>query len=289
MVSYLAGLSPALLYQHLRRLSICYGRIQDEFFSEFSQKFPHLEDLSLLCLESIKISSVSLKRINLADNVGLQEAQFHVPSIVLFQYAGGIETRVSFVSASERWMSRVKVRCNKKAGTLWFMKLKDFLTRLSQCSQVFVTAGLGYNVDFNLDEVTKSPEIAEFCVNICPNHENSFKYPKPSALALLGGIFWACRPCAIKTSWHVSGFTKILYEFLVLRSEPNYFGSPQVHFWNKSFELAKDIEICDSKMNRIMQLPRTLDWKAFLKALEAQDLVNVTVCFNLQWQQAKFS
>ncbi|CAI9118037.1 OLC1v1019540C1 [Oldenlandia corymbosa var. corymbosa] len=139
-------------YDQLRFLSSEYRSVRilklfnagfEGNFSKYSvhwtQRFPQLEELSIqgyTKLESINISSRSLKKLQLISIPRLQVAHFDVPNIALFSYENRINSsfdvmpKLSFTVGSGRWISRIDFECNHYMGSSCWVKLKEFLTSL---------------------------------------------------------------------------------------------------------------------------------------------------------------
>lgn len=179
---------PASEYENLKELLLGDVEIYDNFFENLENKFPRLEDISIQhCqnLQTMKISSHSLKKIQLSYCNGLKEAHFDVPRIVIFEYGvyyGGENAnfpRLSFAAASGKWASRIEFECIQDVDTSLFLKLKEFLARLNQ-SEVCLSATFRWKVAINAAELTNSTalseieEIGEFCVYFYPGLINLF-------------------------------------------------------------------------------------------------------------------
>ena len=278
-------------YQNLTSLLLRDVRINDNFFVKLGDRFPRLENLSIqLCedVQRIKISSPSLKTIQLVNNVRLMEAQFDAPSIVLFKYHDNIGQNeifpeLSFTTTSGGWVSDICIECNGSIDASWFLKLKGFLKRLNQ-SQVFVTVQFQGDVTFNRDdEMTNSAafsdrqEIQEFYV-----HQDQQKFSVSRAVAILDGIFWTCRPLTItQPNCNHCDSMKLHFEMLVLRSNPQNSNFQGMKFWQSDLKEVRDIEIfrfgiftrgiAVFKEGRGLRLPQTLDWECFWKVLESHN------------------
>ncbi|KAG8370092.1 hypothetical protein BUALT_Bualt14G0081600 [Buddleja alternifolia] len=122
-------------FHKLKSLFLQQVNFDEQFFSDFSLKFPCLEDLNLhYCLGNKEvrrqISSHSLRWISVTETRMLW-VNFDVPNICKFTFSGPIFSCLSFTSVLKEWESDISISCYDSHLTAsWFDSLKRFLTKL---------------------------------------------------------------------------------------------------------------------------------------------------------------
>ncbi|XP_074282023.1 putative F-box protein At1g49610 isoform X2 [Silene latifolia] len=146
--------------KNLRMLEICFVSITDDIVSELASGLIALESLvleSCLMLKCIKISSISLKEFRIGDVKGVMNHQFpnehgldlmkvtiDAPNLLNFSYNWKMETSLSLI--------RVPVHCTAHffplvvdaITTVWFVKLKKFLTETNFFKSLVMDMRLSY-------------------------------------------------------------------------------------------------------------------------------------------------
>ncbi|KAG8370091.1 hypothetical protein BUALT_Bualt14G0081500 [Buddleja alternifolia] len=189
-------------FHKLKSLLLQKVIVDEHFFSDFSLKFPCLEDLSLHYCNGYKgrrqISSQSLKCISLTQTKMLW-VKFDVPNICKFTFSGTSFPRVSFTSALKEWESHISILCDgNHLKASWFNELKRFLTKLTPSN---VTLSLGFFGELSIDHVGEMkglprPELGNLILS---------RHSKWSiSSAFLDGLFWSCRPKVIT----INGFPR---------------------------------------------------------------------------------
>ncbi|XP_027118102.1 F-box/LRR-repeat protein At3g59190 [Coffea arabica] len=296
---------PASHYQNLKSLLFSGIGIDDTFFMDLACKFPNLEDLMVrYCqeLESIKISSQSLKRIELMDNKKLVEAQFEVPKILAFEYSNvcDIIPRFLFATASSCWTSSICLWCREHVDVSWFVKLKELLASLFQ-SEVSLDIDFICSVAFDLNEIRDIVKIREpqEVQKLTIHFDWMFSLEK--GFSALDGLFWVCRPKYVNTEWHDSleknDAVKFLYETLMFRRTQDQFQySLQSKFWRHDLKEV-NIEVLDRSICMIgdrvnfttkgknEHQQEDLDWENILNLLRNDGSFGTMVYFKLQWSR----
>ncbi|XP_071940638.1 uncharacterized protein [Coffea arabica] len=294
---------PASHYQNLKSLLFSGIGIDDTFFIDLACKFPNLEDLMVrYCqeLESIKISSQSLKRIELMDNKKLVEAQFEVPKILAFEYSNvcDIIPRFLFATASSCWTSSICLWCMEHVDVSWFVKLKELLASLFQ-SEVSLDIDFICSVAFDLNEIRDIVKIREpqEVQKLTLHFDWMFSLEK--GFSALDGLFWVCRPKYVNTEWHDSleknDAVKFLYDTLMFRRTQDQFQySLQSKFWQHDLKEV-NIEVLDRSICMIgdrvnfttkgknEHQQEDLDWENILNLLRNDGSFGTMVYFKLQW------
>ncbi|XP_071939380.1 probable FBD-associated F-box protein At1g32375 [Coffea arabica] len=294
-------------YENLKSLLLSGVGIGDAFFVNLAHDFPHLESLSVqYCqdLRNIKISSPSLKRIQLVRNWGLRKAQFDVPSIIKFEYDDRkcrIIPEFSFAAASSRWVSCFTICTEEDAGNSCFLQLKKLVASLAQ-SAVSLKLMFRRNEAFNLGEATKDAGFDEpQVVQELFSKSIDWNFRVSSAYSMLDVIFWVCRPKAIVDYWidrpRYNERLHSLYTKLMFRKNHEQFhNSQQMKFWQSDLREVK-VEIfhrcviqSELGLDFILvgqgeQLEETLDCKDFLSFLRTRaPNWGMMIKFNLDWE-----
>nr|XP_027099179.1 F-box protein At3g59000-like [Coffea arabica] len=135
-VGYLHDNMPRMSkFTNLKLLVFDHIGISDNFFDHFRTKLPHVEDLKITScdlLNTVKISSESLKLIQLKFNKKLEELQVDAPNIVRFACMGASIPRVGLllpqVIGNREFICLFPL--NNQIDNSWFAKLRDKLTNL---------------------------------------------------------------------------------------------------------------------------------------------------------------
>lgn len=292
-------------YQNLKCLLFTGIGIGDSFFMEFAYKFPNLEDLIVrYCreLESIKISSQSLKRIQLMDNNRLVEAQFDVPKIVSFEYCSGrsIVPRFHFAAASSGWTSYFCLSKRVDVNSSWFVELRELLASVIQ-SKISLEIDFGCSISFDLDEIRnivkihEPQEVDELALQF------DWMFSLEKGLSALDGLFWVCRPKYVYAHWdddvRENEAMKFLYETLMFRKIQDRFHDSQLSkIWLHDLKEV-NVEVFDMGtyviVDRIVftkrgmkeqQQQEDLDWENFLSLLRNNGIRERIVCFKLEFR-----
>ncbi|XP_027115696.2 F-box/LRR-repeat protein At3g58900-like [Coffea arabica] len=274
--------------QNLKLLVLNGICITDEFFLGLGNVFPHIEELKVSNSNDthrIKISSQSLRKMELICNEKLEEVQVDAPKIVQFVYVGSSIPRVSITSAPLSHLeSRIGVNCNNNVNNSWFFKLKEMLTNLGQ-SKVFLGISIRADVTVNLNEIrdgptNPTPEIEELSVEVvsyCASKQTT-------AAALLDACFWSFRPKIILQEWCFRGtiyFTQFLLELLMISRNQDHLNLLETTFWLKNLKDVKVVVMKRSGLNDEWQ-PELSDWKPLLYSCDDGGF-NTAVHFNLEW------
>ncbi|KAK3211276.1 hypothetical protein Dsin_015982 [Dipteronia sinensis] len=122
--------------KNLKSLSLSSSSIKDEWLCNLISKLPHLECLYLgSChkLESIKISSPSLKELRIYGCEKLAEVNIDTPNLSFFNYSGDM------ISLSSNALALSKVDLflfRKNFYTLWHAKYIELLVQFRYCSEI---------------------------------------------------------------------------------------------------------------------------------------------------------
>ncbi|XP_027120312.1 F-box/FBD/LRR-repeat protein At5g56420-like [Coffea arabica] len=291
-------------YKNLKTLVLyavghCY-----KILIQMEHRFPHLENLTIqYCqdLKRIRIKSDSLKEIRLADNWGLNKAQFDTPSIVRFVFADNeckIIPVLSFIAASGHWTSDISISWVGNLDTSWFFKLQRLLASLVQ-SKISVSLEVGGTMSFDFNEIRDNltyhgpQEVHELTLNI--HRESLLSSPVP----VLDVLFQICRPKTIRQHWSdILGKNietlKLLYDGLMLRkNQEQSHNLQQLKFWQNNLKGLK-VEIFKSRLvwegdsrkyyagKQSEQQLEALDWENFLKVVNTHS--NALIHFGLEWK-----
>ncbi|KAG8370089.1 hypothetical protein BUALT_Bualt14G0081300 [Buddleja alternifolia] len=140
-------------FHKLKSLLLQKVNVDRRFFSEFSLKFPCMEDLSLHQCYGYKgrtqISSQSLKSMSLTEIT--MRVNFDVPNISKFTFTGTCFPRLSFTSALKAWESDISISCfEDHVKASWFHQLKRFLTKLDLSN---ISLSLWFSGQLSIDHV----------------------------------------------------------------------------------------------------------------------------------------
>ncbi|KAK4405636.1 hypothetical protein Sango_0570100 [Sesamum angolense] len=193
-------------------------------FSDFANKFPCLEDLTVHhCVGCFifNISSQSLKYISLAHTRRL-EVQLDVPNIRKIKFSGSSIPSLTFITASREWESDIALSCWNYLGVSWLLELKKFLTNLGP-SRITLRIEL-----FTENRIDCWPVIQGLSKPIVENLILMAHSSSSVSSALLDGIFWSFRPKVI---------TQCLFPLLGIKSPNINIIQPQ--FWKASNDLLR--------------------------------------------------
>ncbi|KAL8485156.1 hypothetical protein ACS0TY_027451 [Phlomoides rotata] len=187
--SVLAGV---YAFNKLKVLSLNGVRIGEWLFSDFSSGFPCLKDLSLkgnIGYKEIQICSNSLECISFAKTSVLR-AKFDVPRLRKFKLLGLCVPSLSFKKIP-RESDISFVLDSHKLNTSWFLKLREFLLKLSPSNiSLCLSMRIYSRCDYHIRDIIglpTPPVVVEnltlmMCAPYSPRHE------------LLDDLFWCCRP-----------------------------------------------------------------------------------------------
>ncbi|KAG8370095.1 hypothetical protein BUALT_Bualt14G0081900 [Buddleja alternifolia] len=258
-------------FHKLKSLFLQKVNVDDQFFSDFSLKFPCLEDLSLHYCDGYKgrrqISSQSLKCISLTETRMLW-VNFDVPNIRKFTFKGTCIPGLSFTSALKEWESHISISSNDNhLNASWFHELKRFLTNLTLSKISFCLWFFMQRIDI---EGLPRPVLENL---ILPTHLESSIFS-----AFLDGLFWSCRPKVIT----ISGFCKsrlleLLWKRLMQQVNENCYIPNQNVFGQCGLE-----EVNVESFEVTLKEWRSLPWKAFSDSLRFQEYQQFR--FRLKWR-----
>ncbi|KAK6161544.1 hypothetical protein DH2020_004925 [Rehmannia glutinosa] len=182
-------------FHNLKSLFLDRIHIDDNLFSrDFSLKFPCLVELTLRRCNGnigIEISSPSLECISL-EQMMMFKVKFDVPNIHEFKFSGSTFPFVYFSSVSREWLSEISIwHSCQHLGASWFLKLKRFLTRLSQSK---ISLSILFFSEMHIGNVE---DIRGLPRPVVENLMLSIHSSSSVCSALLDGLFWSFRPKVI--------------------------------------------------------------------------------------------
>ncbi|KAG8370093.1 hypothetical protein BUALT_Bualt14G0081700 [Buddleja alternifolia] len=261
-------------FHKLKYLFLQKVNVNEQFFSDFSLKFPCLEDLSLHDCHGYKgrrqISSHSLKCISLTQTKMLW-VNFDVPNIRKFTFKGTCIPRLSFTSALKEWESDISiVYYDNHLNASWFHELKRFLTNLTLSK---ISLCLWSFRKQHIDHVREIEGLPRPVLEklMLPMHLETSMFS-----SFLDGLFWSCRPKVIT----INGFCKSrLLEFLckrLIQVNENCYIPNQNVFGQCGLEEV-NVESFEVTLNEWLSLP----WQAFLDSLKVKEYKELR--FLLKW------
>lgn len=118
---------------NLEELSILNSFVWEQISEYVGSKFPLLKKLSIddcSRLRRFEISSLHLERLSLRHAQNVTEAIIQTPSLSSFGFDGDLSSISSFLTNTSRQCeTRLVLNRGIHVSTLWFLKLKAFLTR----------------------------------------------------------------------------------------------------------------------------------------------------------------
>ncbi|CAI9118106.1 OLC1v1019624C1 [Oldenlandia corymbosa var. corymbosa] len=282
-------------YRNLRRLTLFGVSIDEDTFADQTDKFPQLEELSIVkCqfyINSLNITKSSLRKIQLIDVYGLRTAHFDVTgnNIGLFEFENCISENLpkfSFTGVLDGWIYGIKLGGDIAMDHSWWVEVKEFL-RQFKASQTSITFDFGDDLDFDVTTFPggEQPETREVFIENEP-------WGQEPARASLQGILWILRPQNIKLKYSGHNmFPELLFDMLILKSDDDL-GGGLINFplWDvTSMEIFRHFEISqracydNSGKGRGFQLPQPWIREEFLNSLEAYG-EGAIFNFNLNWR-----
>ncbi|KAL0388712.1 UNVERIFIED_CONTAM: hypothetical protein Sradi_2753000 [Sesamum radiatum] len=259
-----------------RKLSCLYlerVKIGKMVFSDFANKFPCLEDLTVHhCVGCFifNISSQSLKYISLAHTRRL-EVQLDVPNIRKIKFSGSSIPSLTFIIASREWESDIALSCWNYLGVSWLLELKKFLTNLGP-SRITLRIEL-----FTENRIDCWPVIQGLSKPVVENLILMAHSSSSVSSALLDGIFWSFRPKP--QFWKASNdLLRLLCNRLMDIGNPNCSSSIEKNIgWHELKEV--NAELFEDTIMEWQPLP----WKTLLDDVESPEK-EVQIRFLLRWQ-----
>ncbi|CAA0826768.1 Unknown protein [Striga hermonthica] len=191
-------------FHGLMRLYLEMVDIGKSFFSDFSTKFPLLQDLTVhQCIwdKQAYISSPTLERVSWADKNEFW-AKFDVPRLRKFSFSGSCLPALTFEKTSNAWESEISV-LHGEPGTLSLVRLKKFLKKLRR-SRISLSFNIGLISQKNFEYVgdiegSRRPVVENLMLLV-------MDAPSSICSSLLGCLFWSCCPkfitqCQLPQSW----------------------------------------------------------------------------------------
>ncbi|KAL3849992.1 hypothetical protein ACJIZ3_011874 [Penstemon smallii] len=183
-------------YRNLSSLTLKYVKIDNNFFHNFSHKFPCLEDLTIYRCSGygeVEILGPALKHISLTHMSKLDKAEFDVPSIQKFELSVVNLPSMSFTTCSREWESSIKLS-EHVVDVSWFNMLRKFLAELSQ-SRISLHVNIFMGNEFVYVQTSRGfpiPVVENLMLRVCPE--------STMCAALLKNLFWSCHPRFITLS-----------------------------------------------------------------------------------------
>ena len=133
-----------MLVTILRVLYLKGASITDQWLYDLNTKFPHLHTLTLFScdlLETVHISSHSLKNFTLIKGYELRETQIDTPNLQNFIVDNGFKRpfpKLSFKSAPCQTTAKFDLHCRMQLNTDWLLELREFLEKPIQIKTLFL-------------------------------------------------------------------------------------------------------------------------------------------------------
>ncbi|KAG8370087.1 hypothetical protein BUALT_Bualt14G0081100 [Buddleja alternifolia] len=257
-----------LEFHKLKCLFLQSVNVDEQFFSEFSLKFPCLEDLSLCYCDGYRgrrqISSHSLKCISVTETRMLW-VNFDVPNIRKFTFSGPIIPRLSFTSALKEFESHVSISCyDKHVEVSWFHQLQRLLTKLT-LSNSNISLTLWFLTEERIDHVGEikglpRPVLGNLILSLDTLSSMYFS-------AFLDAIFWSCRPKVITIyGFNGSCLLELLCNRLMQQVNENYWIPNQNVFGQDGLE-----EVSFESFEVTLKKWRSLPWQAFVDSIKVEE------------------
>ncbi|KAL3507480.1 hypothetical protein ACH5RR_032862 [Cinchona calisaya] len=274
--------------KNLKILWLFNVAITEEFLTSIAENFPLLKGLTIQnCnhLQTIKISSHSIKHLTLLTNWELKEVCIDVPSIVRFEYReNSIPLPLfSFTAPLGPWVSNIDLQCLDWDILVisWFARLKELLANLNK-STISLELKFPMTVEeFTEDEMRNSavfpvPKVQKLSIGF-----EAMPY-LDSIYLVLDGIFWTCRPKTIVQYWHHDSkfsnntLVKVLFEMLMLSN------LKQTKVWQQDLN---DVKLEMLENGQRVRFPELLDWETFVKSMKMEESTRSTcLVFHLEWE-----
>ncbi|KAL8485214.1 hypothetical protein ACS0TY_027493 [Phlomoides rotata] len=266
----------------LEKMSICEG-----FFRDISI-FPCLKELTIddcFIQEEIQICSNSLECISYTHMTeSRSRLKLDVPNIRKFKFSGCYLPSLSLITTSRIWESDISIRATHTSQyhkILWIHYLRVFLLNLSP-------SRISLSLDINLlpDESICMMEGRDYIGYTIPRVEKLrlFMNAPPSLhSAVLGDLFWSCRPNFVTLYWLPS------FPFPIgnkKQAENNDFTEL---FWNTMENRNMSSLHCLEEVNVefFEDGGQPLLWKTLSEVLANSGNVKIEVCFRLKWGEIK--
>ncbi|KAK9229107.1 hypothetical protein WN944_022064 [Citrus x changshan-huyou] len=197
---------------HLRKLVLFLPHFNDQEFHPLISKFPLLEDLSIISLETLErimISSNRLMHLEVYNCSGLNRINVDAPNLVSFDFE---DNPIPIVSTNAPCPLNVLFSNFGDIDTHWYLNLMEFIGAFNQIGELHLS--LNYKqVLFNIDEFRSCHPSLPLQVESLSLFMESFSLYMdvvPSEYEiLLDGLFWIFYPknlCLSPENWRYRPF-----------------------------------------------------------------------------------
>ncbi|XP_027336473.1 F-box/FBD/LRR-repeat protein At1g78750-like [Abrus precatorius] len=243
--------------------SLKSNSITDKWFLDLFHKFPFLESLKFVnCTmsETINISSVQLKVLELSNCSNLKEVNIDAPNLLLCGYfgAGAATPIISFLKSSSQLKVNVLIHIDYANLTNFRELIQNFKPQHVLASlTLFIHQSIIDDLNLNVLQVSSPPPSIK--------HLDIRGVPKSKTyLPLVNSLLLSCRPATISLSLHSSfcsrEFIELFYETLMDRKEDKCFcRSGHTKCW---WHGLKDVKVTSS-----VKTDENVDFKTMLDAL----------------------
>ncbi|KAL8485212.1 hypothetical protein ACS0TY_027491 [Phlomoides rotata] len=271
-------------FHKLRVLSLENMIICQELFRDIS-RFPCLKELTIdncSIREEIQICSNSLMYISFTHMTGSRSRlKLDVPNIRKFKFSGCYIPSLSLITTSRIWESDISIRATHTSHyhkILWINYLRVFLLNLRPS-----TISLSLDINLFPDDMMEGRDYTGYIIPRVEKLTLFMNAPPSLHSAVLGGLFWSCRPNFVTLYWLPSSPFPIGNK---KQAENNDFTEL---FWNAMENRNMSSLHCLEEVNVefFEDGGRPLLWKTLSQVLANSGNVKIEVCFRFKWGEIK--